>query len=61
MPVKFLRRTRHWVDGGIIGTKGFVQEVGCRFEEKKKVMQKQLSRGRDPGGGVLHCFRRLRV
>lgn len=61
MPVKFLRRTRHWVDGTIIGSKAFVQEVACQFEDQKKVLKKQLSCGKTPAGETLHCFRRLRL
>ena len=60
MSVRFMRRTRHWSDGAIIGSKSFVQEMGCLFEDKKKVMKKRMSQGKSPEGGVLHCFRRLR-
>ena len=31
MPVRFLRRTRHWTDGGIIGSKEFIQKTACYF------------------------------
>jgi len=63
MPVRFLRRTRYWTDGAIIGSKAFVQEVACQFEDADnhaRLLKKQLSRGSTPGGGVLHCFKRLR-
>jgi hypothetical protein len=60
MPIRFLRRTRHWTDGAIIGSKSFVQEVGCMFDDHERVLKKQLSRGLIPGGGVLQCFKRLR-
>jgi hypothetical protein len=63
MPIRFLRRTRHWTDGAIIGSKSFVQEVGCMFEEPRnhaRILKKQLSRGLISDGGVLHCFKRLR-
>jgi putative transposase len=59
MPVKFLRRTRHWADGAIIGSKAFVQEAACQFEDKERVLKKTLSRGKTPDGIALHCFRRL--
>lgn len=61
MPVKCLRRTRHWADGAIIGSKAFVQEVGCQFEDREKVAKKAFSRGKTSGGDILHCFRRLTV
>ena len=61
MPLRFLRRTRHWTDGLIIGSMAFVQEVGCQFHDRKRVLQKQLSSGTDQAGNVLHCYRRLRL
>jgi len=60
MPLRFIRRTRHWTDGFIIGNKTFVQEIACQFQDRDRVLKKQLSSGCDPGGTVLHCFRRLR-
>ena len=60
MPVKFLRRTRHWVDGGIIGSKSFVQEVACEVNDRERVLKKQLSRG-NTTLGALYCFKRLRT
>jgi hypothetical protein len=61
MPICFLRRTRHWTDGAIIGSKAFVQEVGILFDKKDRVMKKQFLSGITPEGIVMHCFRRLRV
>ncbi|OVE77765.1 hypothetical protein BVX99_01710, partial [bacterium F16] len=58
MTVRFLRRTRYWTDGGVIGSKAFVQEVGCMFEDRQRIMKKQFSRGSVPDG-VLHCLKRL--
>jgi hypothetical protein len=58
MPMRFMRRTRHWVDGGIIGSKLFVQDLALGFEERERVLKKVLSRG-EATGGVLHCFKRL--
>ena len=60
MPLRFTRRTRHWTDGFIIGNKAFMQEIACQFQDQDRVLKKQLSSGRDLGGTVLHCFRRLR-
>ncbi len=60
MPVRFLRRTRHWTDGSIIGGKAFVLEVGSQFHDPERVRKKQLSRG-EVADGVLYCFRRLRT
>ena len=59
MPLRYLRRTRHWSNGGIIGSKAFVQEIGCQFNDKKRVMKKKLSRGRTVGSGILYAFKRL--
>ena len=50
----------YWTDGAIIGSKAFVQEVGCMFDEQERILKKQLSCGSTPSGGVLHCFKRLR-
>jgi putative transposase len=64
MPVCFLRRTRHWTDGAIIGSKAFVQEMGCQFEERSRVMKRQFSRGKAPvaqgGQQPLYCLKQLR-
>lgn len=59
MQVRFMRRTRYWTDGAIIGSKGFVQDVGCLFEERERILKRQFSRGAVPEGGVLHCLKRL--
>ena len=61
MQIRCLRRTRHWTDGLIIGSKAFVQETGCQFYDRKRVLKKQLSSGADQAGNVLHCYRRLRL
>jgi hypothetical protein len=60
MPIKFLRRTRHWTDGGIIGSKSFVQEIACKFRDKKRVMKKQFSHGKTNNGISLYCYKMLR-
>lgn len=64
MPVRFLRHSRYWVDGGIIGSQMFIRELACHFtrpEEHERIHNKQLSRGATPEGGWLHCFKRLRT
>lgn len=58
MTLRFLRRTRYWTDGAVIGSKAFVREVGCMFDDPDRIMKKQLSRGTVPDG-VLHCLKRL--
>jgi len=60
MPVRFLRRTRHWTDGGIIGSKAFVRKIACQFRDTKKVMKKQFSHGKTPGGVSIYCYKMLR-
>lgn len=60
MPVNCLRRTRHWKDGGIIGSKKFIHETAAAFtQNKEKLLKKQLSCGRVDSGGYLYCFKRL--
>ncbi len=59
MPVRFLSRTRHFSDGAIIGSKLFIREIGRKFEDPDKVENKQLSRGLDPKGVAIYCFRKL--
>lgn len=61
MPICFLRRTRHWTDGAIIGSKAFVQEVGILFDDKDRVLRKQFSSGTTSEGLVMHCFKRLKL
>ncbi len=46
--------------GGSIGSKAFVQEVACRFEDEKRVMKKELSTGK-LGISQLYCFKYLRM
>ena len=43
MPLRFLRRIRHWTDGLIIGNKAFVQEAAAQFYDRKRVLKKRLS------------------
>ena len=61
MPIRFLHRTRHWTDGGIIGSKVFIREVACRFRDESDVMKKRFSRGETDSGSPLYCFKRLRL
>ena len=60
MPMRFLQRTRHFTDGAIIGSKQFIREMGSKFKDPSKVAKKQLSRGFDPHGTAIYCFRKLR-
>jgi len=59
-PIKFLRRTRHWNDGAIIGSQSFMREVSFQFYEKEKILQKKLSQGQGVDNVVFHCFKTLR-
>ncbi len=62
MPLRYLRRTRHWTDGGIIGSKEFVLNVAMHFvKDKEKLLNKQFSCGRTDVGEYLYCFKRLRA
>jgi REP-associated tyrosine transposase len=59
MPIRFLRRTRHFSDGAIIGSKLFVREMAGKFQEQERVNKKQLSRGFNASGMAIYCFRKL--
>ncbi len=59
MPVRFLRRTRHFSDGAILGSKLFIREMGRKFDNPARVNKKQLSRGQGPAGVAIYCFRKL--
>jgi len=61
MPIRFLRRTRHWSDGAIIGSKSFVRDVSCQFYDKEKVMKKKFSRGQGVDKTIFHCFKNLKT
>lgn len=60
MPMRFLRRTRHWTDGAIIGTKAFVTEISIEtgYRTGKEAKEKQYSKGISEGVS-LFCYRRL--
>ncbi len=45
--LRVLRRTRHWTDGTIVGSKMFIQETAIPFYEKTAVLKKRLSSGLD--------------
>lgn len=60
MPLRFLRRTRHWTEGAILGSKDFVRDVGCRFDNPDRVLKKRLSQG-TTNGIVLCCFKCLKL
>ena len=61
MPVRYLRRMRHISDGGIIGSKLFVQETASLFREQKSVMKKKFSHGTTSDGVDLYCYKFLRL
>ena len=61
MPVKYLRRMRHISDGGIIGSKLFVQETASLFREHQRVMKKKFSHGKTNDGIDLYCYKYLRL
>jgi len=61
MPLRFLRRTRHWSDGAVIGSKSFVQETAALCRESREAVNRQFSRGETDITGPLHCFKRLRL
>ena len=60
MPLRFLRRTRHWTYGGIIGSKAFVLETACYFRDKEKVLKKQFSHGKTSHNQSIYCFKILK-
>jgi len=59
MPLRFLRPTRHWSDGGIIGSKEFVRETAASFYGREKAYGKRLSRGTTASGVSIYCLKRL--
>jgi putative transposase len=61
MPLVFLRRSRYWTDGAIIGSKDFVQRVACSFDDKQRVLKKRMGRGQDhETGQYLHSYKFIR-
>ena len=60
MSVRFLRRTRHFTDGGIVGSKLFIMETAALFRDQEKVMKKQFSQGKTQTGIPLYCYKMLR-
>ena len=59
MHVRFLRRTRHFTEGAILGSKLFIRQTGSQFDDPVRIHKKHLSRGTIPSG-ILHCFRKLK-
>ena len=59
MPIRFLRRTRHFTDGAILGSKLYIREIGIHFEDPTKVDKKQFARGQSPTGPTIYSFRKL--
>lgn len=60
IPTKFLRRTRYWTDGAIIGSKAFVQEIALNFETKERMAKKRFGKSALDTGDTLYSFRQLR-
>ncbi len=61
LKLQYLRRTRHWTDGAIIGSKSFIQETALQFNDKKKVMKKKLQEYKDKQGSTINSFKKLRI
>ena len=61
MPIRFLRRTRHFTDGAILGSKIYIREIGSRFGDPNQVNKKQLARGKSPTGPTIYSFRKLKT
>ena len=61
MPIRFLRRTRHFTDGAILGSKLYIREIGSHFEDPSRINKKQLSRGQSPTGPTIYSFRKLKL
>ncbi len=59
MHVRFLRRTRHFTEGAILGSKQFIRQTGSQFDNPERIHKKHLSRGTSPTG-MLYCFRNLK-
>ena len=60
MQLRFLRRTKHWTTGKIIGSKEFVQKIACMSRDKTKVMKKQFAHGKTIDGTSLYSYSILR-
>ncbi len=61
LKLQYLRRTRHWTDGAIIGSKSFIQETAIQFNDKKKVMKKKLQEYKDENGSIINSFKKLQI
>ncbi len=59
MHICFLKRTRHFTDGVILGSQMFIRQTGAKFGNPERIRKKQLARGFSPTGVVLYCFRKL--
>ncbi len=60
MPMRLLRRTRHFSDGGIIGSKEFVLLIAAKFRDEAELKRRRLSRGSLDSGAPIYCFKRFR-
>jgi REP-associated tyrosine transposase len=59
MPVQYLKRTRHFTDGAIIGSRKFIQATASHFYDPKRVEKKQMAQGIGPSGKTMFSFRKL--
>ncbi len=58
-PIQFLKSTRNFTAGGIIGSREFIRETASRYYDPKKVEKKQMAKGPGPSGDQLFSFRKL--
>ena len=56
MQIRYLRRTRHFRDGAILGSKLFIRQMGSKFTDPARAHKKQLSRGTSPTGNPIYLF-----
>jgi putative transposase len=61
MPLLFLRRSRYWTDGAIIGSKAFVKRIALKFDTPERVEKKRMGCGRDEKSGKnIHSYKLIR-
>ena len=60
VPIRVLRRTRHLLNGAIVGSKQFVRETAALFHDKERVERRKLTHGTTVDGESLYCFKPLR-
>jgi hypothetical protein len=54
------RRVRYWVDGLVIGSELFINDVVTRSEPHLNTRRRGVNRARDPGS-TLCCYKQLRA